>query len=337
MVGTQKRKRSGECGYRFTWLREPPTALFPFIAKGTYGEIDWHPIPFDHRGLVKPVANNDSRLSPGAGVSAEMPTIAPSGGADTTASGLRRDLDGERGYLHPRLAFEAEIHCESIHELHATLKEAGFSPYRASCRYKTVLQQRELRLGVSYGKIAKERVWARQPAYVHQMMDERDTGSLHRAVDKVVRQKDLQDAWNAFFPTLRFSGNRRSSSSSVVLDAGEIQSIGAGLLRSFVVPVSDWDMIGEEVEVEIGFESVVPQRLPVFFVFFPWLTLGCEAHITINGKLTILHYFRREFGKSVLEVQTDLLEHKGEAQINTQALVLPGSQVELRWVYLDRT
>lgn len=164
-------------------------------------------------------------------------------------------------------------------------------------------------------------------------MDEKDTGSLHQAVDKVVKQKDLGDAWTAFFPALSLSVTRLSRSKRLELDPADIQPIGAGLVRSFIVPTAGWDLVGEEVEVEIIFESVVPQKLPVFFVFFPWLTLGCEAHVTINGKLAILHHFRREFGKTVLEVQSDLVGHKGKAHVQTHQLVLPGSQVELRWVY----
>jgi pimeloyl-ACP methyl ester carboxylesterase len=303
-----------------------------YSAKGTYGEIDWHPIAHDHRGLVKPSGHTDVRYLLAQEFLQKCRQARPAEALTQLRTACDDLWQGREGHFIRDWRFDVEIHGATAHTMHPVLKQAGFSPFRAACRYRTILQQRELRVGFAYGRIAKDRVWARQPVYVHQVMDERDSGKLHRAVDAVLRDTTPRDAWDVFFPALSVCLARTSESVQVPLTGTDVQTVGAGLVRTFPIPEVSWDLIGEEVELDITFESVIPGDVPVFYVFFPWLTLGCSAHVTVNGRYSALHQFRREFGRPMLDLQTDNSGHKVEALIRTDDLVLPGSLVELRWV-----
>jgi hypothetical protein len=232
--------------------------------------------------------------------------------------------------------YEVEIHGGNTQPVHRDLQEAGFGPCAVNrCQYTTVLQSRELLVGVSFGTIARDRVWEKGPIYVHSviadMTDDDDRSRLSKAVDEILTQLTREEAWSIFFPKLSVSISKAQESPQWYLAGGEVQRIGSSLLQTYLLPPKVTELLGEEVTLHISYESVVPRSLTSFRMNFPWLTNRCSARVTIHGALDFLTVNHWLFGGQDVNDRSETLQYKGEVSIQATDLVLPRSSVELRW------
>jgi pimeloyl-ACP methyl ester carboxylesterase len=305
-------------------------------AKGVYGEIDWHPIPYNHIDLVKPGIRTDTRYR----LARQFFEKCRTSKDPEILSRLRSMSDSVWKAQEEKIIrdwdYEVEIHGGNTHPVNTILQQAGFAPCAVKqCQYTTVLQGRELLVGVSFGRIARERVWESRPIYVHQMIadltGEDDRNRLARAVDEILAQRSPGDAWFVFFPTLLVSVSRGPKHHEFPLDAGKVHQIGTSLLKTYMLPPEAMETLGEEVTLHIRYESVVPQSLTSFNVMFPWLTHRCMVRVTIHGELEFLIVNRWLSRGQDVKDQSEIMQHKGEVLIKADDLVLPGSSAEIRW------
>jgi pimeloyl-ACP methyl ester carboxylesterase len=305
-------------------------------AKSFYGEIDWHPLALNHRQLVKPSDRNDPHYD----VARQFLQQCRAAPEPEVINELREICGtiwkGRQEKIIRNWEYEVEIHSDTGSPLSAVLKDVGFSRCKARSSYTTILQGRQLHVGVAYGEIAGRQMWRRQPAYVHMMGDEKDPGGhLQAAIDRLLNETDRPTAWKMLFPGITVTLKAPATGQEMPLTATGLEVIATGLLGSYPIPQEAWKLLGEEVTIIVEYESVVSRGLPVFYTIFPWITLGCSVHVSILGKLQYLHYYPRVFGTDNLDVQVvGPTMYKGEALITSSGLVLPGSIVELRWEYV---
>jgi len=302
--------------------------------KGVYGEIDWHPTKYGHKALVKPERRDDTRYRQAADFLKKC-REAKEGRVLTS---LREISDSvwraQEGKFIRAWKYDVEIHAQGGQLQEPMLNEGGYSLFVVKkCQYRMVLHEQEIRIAISFGEIAQEQTWNKQPAYVHQIklntIAEAERGRCAEAFDKVLNAYKPEKAWEVFFHELNVTIS--DNTTRFPLNGGQVERIGSSLLRTFPLPDEAMGCLGEEVTFDLTYRSVAPQALTSFFVMFPWLTDQATAQVTVLGQLKFLSFIPRLASDKDVSIQAEKVPHKGEALVKATNLVLPGSSVEFRW------
>jgi alpha-beta hydrolase superfamily lysophospholipase len=311
--------------------------------KGVYGAIDWHTLPYQHVALVKPSSVTDERYRP-----AKTFLQAYRQGQRPEVLSRIWEISQSIWQTHSckmirDLKFNANIHFCSEQPVDRVLIEGGFSPCRVRCQYRTVLEISSIRVAVSFGPVGSIRIWEAkpEPAYVHQLLvdtiPQEDRNRVTKSIYQILDQRDPAKAWNTLFAQLAVSINE------IPLTPGEIApppNTASGppvpsqgwLSRSYVLPPEKHELVGEEVALDLVYESVVPNALSSFRFFFKWLTQACRCSLTVHDDLD---YFvtSQNFaqGQKVEVVEEPPSIDRHSVLVTSEDVLLPGSSVQIRW------
>jgi hypothetical protein len=318
-------------------------------AKSFYGEVDWHPLAFSHTALVKPDSRDDVRYQR----------------ARDFLKTCRRAKDGRvlgkiwemsqavwnyhSGKLIKDWRYVVNIHKQGETAMGPILKDSGFSPCSVECSYSTVLEQSDIRIGVSLGKIAGNEFWSKMraaeagsshPAYAHGFyVDTLPEIERRKVTDELIRilsRKDTEASWRLLFRTISVALSTAGDTADIRLVEGELFRGSSALLRSFTLP-STPSVIGEEVTIKINYESIVPQALPSFEVRFPWLTQGCSLEIIVHGDMEYFVWASHLVGEPMTEVASENQGQLCKFMFKCNDLVLPASGLDIRWQLRAKT
>jgi pimeloyl-ACP methyl ester carboxylesterase len=301
-------------------------------AKSVYGEIDWHPLNYGHVDLVKPVATDDPRYIAAARFFEK--------GRDTKSSEVLARLRGlsdlvwkerERKLVRD---WEADFELTSaLAGLAPTLRDAGYAVCELrKCQFTTVWQGEDFCFGIALDEVEESPLWARQPDYVHQLVpssiNEEERGRYVRAFDAILERHraDLKPAWDTFFPALS-ARLRGPDAKRYALTPGEVERVGRGLLCKYLVPREAADLLGEEVTLELQYQSIEVHSGGSLCIVFPWLTYGCRGRLKITEPVDSLSLVSGLRGQKQLTVN----QGPGELAFQAPGLLLPRSWVEVRW------
>jgi pimeloyl-ACP methyl ester carboxylesterase len=305
-------------------------------AKGTYGEIDWLPMPYDHRGLVKPSTRNDQRYQ----AAREFLRVCRAAKSPEVQLGCRKVIDSvwkaSHGRVISRWKYEVHIHGGHNSSIDAELLEAGFSPCSVkTCSYRTVLDTSEVPIGLTYGSSDDGQSWEAEPFYVHELVvdeyPESEERILARAIEKVLANDSNEKCWETLFPVIKVSVAEGEHALRYDLIPGKATPTEDRLVRNYVLPKEASFLQGQEVLFELSYDSVVPRSLNVFRLFAPWLTYRCEALIIVHDAVRFVGRNQRVFGDRPMHVDAKSRGIKGKATARTEGLLLPKSLVEFRW------
>lgn len=215
------------------------------------------------------------------------------------------------------------------------LARAGFAACSFNCRYRLILEEPFVYVGLSYGQAGKVGVWKDpRPAYVHQMLVDRvpenDRDRLNAAIERIINLGTRDEQWNHFFPEISVSlGGMRATPTEI--QPGDGPPAG-WLRRRFELGSGAQDLVGEEVDFELTYQSLAPKSLTSFSVFYPWLTDGCTCHVHVHDDLdnfVCLTHFA--LGQPIhAKVEAPSKSGRG-VTVSTEDVILPGASFELNW------
>jgi pimeloyl-ACP methyl ester carboxylesterase len=303
-------------------------------AKGNYGEVDCLPISFGHIELVKPVSDKDPRYQAAQEFLEKCRHEKP----PEVLLRLRQSLDEtwqtQYGKLIRNWRYEFHMHGKGSPP-HPDLAQAGFSPCAVTlCEYRTLLDKDALFVGLTYGRTAAKQAWTADPCYVHQIIPDsivqarRD--ELCTGLDKVASQS-AEACWTTFFPQISLEISGSPKTKKFELSPGEITKGENRLIRQFDLPAEALPLIGQEITLSLKYESVAPRAVTEFSLFFPWLTDGCNAQITIHDDVEFLSPSFSLANHSTVNVDPEPAKNKGMVLIETKDVLLPNSSVDIRW------
>jgi len=294
--------------------------------KGVYGEIDWTPVQYDHRGLVKPASRNDPRYQRAAEFLAQCRSSKP----PELLRQLRQFSDEIWGLRDCVLVrnWECELHFhESIGPDSTLLPSPAFGIFEVKrCQYWRVVSERRFVLAMAYGRIAEEEMWKRNPLWVHAIYSDALAEDERGPVSEAIRNNlsDPELAWARFFEGawIKVAGQ----------DLAQIQrECGDGYaVSTYEVPES---LLGSEVVFEFGFKSIRPASLNAFAVKSPYLTLGADIQIVVHGELEFLVATPYFVGGPRPQIQ---VEEKRKVKIRAADLMLPLSSAQVRWRHTQK-
>ena len=315
-------------------------------AKSFYGEVDWHPVAVGHVGLVKPESREDVRYQRARDFlricrRAKSPRVLSQIWKASQAVWKRH-----KGKLIRDWNYRVNIHGGNETPVAPRLESAGFSPCAVECSYKTILDQTDVRIGISLGQIAAIQLWSKgsqqdeaglatRPAYVHGLFVETypeiEQQSIYDALNQVLLHQEAVASWRTLFPKMTVSISAESHPSEILVPESEIAAEEGALLRTFPLPAKFAHLIGEEITLRIRYESVVPRSLPSFHVIFPWLTEGCGCTVIVHGRMEYFVTIPHLIGDPQVSIVSEAQGSARKVLIRSEDLLLPGSSVEIRW------
>jgi pimeloyl-ACP methyl ester carboxylesterase len=207
-------------------------------AKSVYGEIDWHPLNYDHIALVKPTSVNDIRYTLAADFLRKCRYIKE----QEVLAQLRALSDFVWKQREWTMARKWDLDMEltsSSADIDASLLAAGYTGCHArKCHCRLVMHNRPILVGIALDEIEGSRILERRPNYVHHLVpssvSDQERIRCGRAFDSILDTytDDLSKAWKIFFPELSVRIRARSDI-AWSLNPGDAERVGRGLLRKF--------------------------------------------------------------------------------------------------------
>lgn len=305
-------------------------------AKGMYGAVDWQTVACSHTAMVKPTSTADvSYVHARTFLQMVRTTDRPAVQArvwDLSQAVWRTHTDK---MIH-ELVYETDIHSTLANgrTLDPDLASAGLTVCSVLCRYRGILEADSLTVGISFNTIGQDSVWQEvpEPVCVHSVLlrsfCQNDQEQILNGIQRVMN-RDPGQAWATFFPDLTLSINDTPLNGAVPYHS-KVPPYD-WLRRPFPLPHNLKSLVGEEVEILVHYQSVVPAALNVFRFPHRWLTHGSSCRITVNGKF---EYFipsqRLAIGQKADEHQ-DTLPTRRTVQFQTRDVMLPGAAFEVSW------
>ena len=302
-------------------------------AKGVYGEVDWHPVSYGHIDLVKPSNQRDERYLTAKGFIEDCRRNR----YPDVVTHLRRLSDDFWKLRQQKIIrdwhYKVHIRPSSTWDL-AGITVATFS--METCRYTTLLEESAVVIGFSLGQSAGKTIWQEvKPAYVHRLRLETIPVSkrkeLKSNVIEILQKKNKRNAWSILFPKMKVAVQPPGGVSQIPLTEKEVKADGEWIMCSYSDRSALAELLGEEVQIIISYESVWPRGMTAFNVFFPWVTHGCSVQIYIHENLETLSATSNSFGKSQLTPVADYLGIPATVYVKSTEVVLPDSYVDIQW------
>ena len=302
-------------------------------AKGSYGAIDWLTLDYSHVEVCKPATRTDDRYlaarrfleacreSKGPAIQQNLWTLS------------QRVWEERRKRLVRRLEYSTTIHAEEddARPVDPELAAAGFTPCVTHCKFLAILRPGPIVVGVAFGH-GGEQIWKgdREPELVHALafgLVPTDVRERLRAGLKQVMGRDADSAWKGILPACEAWIDGQPLAEDAV-DRGRLAPY-EWMRRTFLVPEGLAKRVGEEVEYEFRYQSVVPDVLAHFRFVHRWITAGSTCRITVNRKLD---YLVATSALGLGQRASEVLGEDGRSvQFATEETLLPGAQFAASW------
>jgi pimeloyl-ACP methyl ester carboxylesterase len=312
-------------------------------AKGFYGEIDWNPVQLDHRSLVKPI----DRKAPSYKCAAEFLVSCRQTYQPEILGELRQASDWVWGLRTKKVIrnWKLDIRFEEadVASPRSAFEVDRFAKCEVSCRYSLVLTDQPFVLGLTLGLDAARSCWKEDsvvvPAYIHQIFLETMRTAERKAVAETLGSllAHGEEAWAGLFENVRMRIAAAGTEAWHDLTAGDVEGDDGHLLKTFRLPDAARALIGEEVTLDLGFRSVRPPVLNDFTLQFPWLTLGFDALVVIEGATEHVFATSQLFGQARAAIEPEDYGKGKKIRISSERdLVLPGSNVRIKWLRMQK-
>ncbi|MCC6861147.1 MAG: alpha/beta hydrolase [Bryobacterales bacterium] len=300
-------------------------------AKGVYGEIDWCPLDYDHRALVKPEATDDPRYQR----LAEFLHQIEFQKAPAVLTQLRRESDRIWAHRCDRCIYdwEFEIHFPDPQDRQSPEPLPGCATLEIKrCSYRLRLDQDILTLAFALGRVPLDTLLPRKPFFIHGIradkMSEREQEVVLPALQNLLNTPDV--AWQRFFQdvSLRLL---TADGVAVPLEVKPEKKTGNGYIAAeFHLPTGQKRVLGQEVKLEFSCRSIRPAALQTYTVAYPWMTIGSNVQVVVHGPLDYIVPSPFFLGKPG-SVHLEEYGRQHTVHIHTQDLVLPRSKVQVHW------
>jgi pimeloyl-ACP methyl ester carboxylesterase len=305
-----------------------------YSAKGVYGQIDWNPVQFDHRSLVKPTDQKHVCYKRAAEFLGRCRSYSS---APDVLENLRsmsdwvwslretkliRDWDFEIRFLRPGEQPHGSVLCLE-----------GFSICEVKCRYTLLLTEQAFLFGLTLGLDAAKSAWNVNPAYLHQIYLNAMKPADRESVAKELQKRMEEGTWESLLENVQTRIAEAGTVAWQDLVSQHMDRNEGHLLTSLELPPAARSLIGKEVTLDLAFRSLRPNALNDFTLQFPWLTAGFKALVIVHGKLEYVVTTSQIFGQAKPVVETEDLGEVHRIRINgDKQLVLPGSSVRIEWL-----
>jgi hypothetical protein len=299
-------------------------------AKGIYGQIDWQNVARSHVDLVKPRSTDDVVYQHASDFLSKCREWKP----PEVLKKLRDQVDWmwqqHTGKLIRNWHFA--FHVEQQTGLPRNgFGIAGFNCFKVnSCRYQTILAQEQVYLGFALGRITTDGLWNDSFVYLHRfLVGDLDAVTRDRITAAVRRTLNSSDGgWSALFQNLSVRLRSPNAAEWHTLQAGQPQrSGGDGVVSAFRVPPEAKKLIGNEVDLQVSFESIMPAEVQTFTVEFPWLCDGFRIEAAIQANSNYLGVSPFMTGSTLASVTPEDLGSVKKAMIASNELALPNSRI----------
>jgi hypothetical protein len=172
-----------------------------------------------------------------------------------------------------------------------------------------------------------------RPAYVHGLyvaaLPEAERKRISNALVDILSGKDLQTSWDTLFAEIdvQIVGEKLSST----LVAGEISRESSALVRTFSLPENAGSLVGEEVELRLSYQSIIPKALQLFRASFPWVTQRCVGELAVHGDLEFFTWTSYLVGEQKFDTTPEEQGSVAKLLFQSDGVLLPGTRVELLW------
>lgn len=305
-----------------------------YSAKGVYGQIDWNPVQFDHRSLVKPADPKHVCYKRAAEFLARCRSYAS---APDVLESLRSMSDWVWSLRETKLIrdwdFEICFLSPTEQPQGSALRLEGFSICEVKCRYTLLLTEQAFVFGLTLGLDATKSAWNINPAYLHQIYLSAMKPADRESVAKELQKRMAEGTWGSLLENVRTRIAEAGTNAWQDLVSRPMDRNEGHLLTSLELPPAAQSLIGKEVTLDLAFRSLRPNALNDFTLQFPWLTAGFKALIVVHGKLEYVVTTSQLFGQAKPIVETEDLGEVHRIRINgDKQLVLPESSVRIEWL-----
>jgi hypothetical protein len=303
--------------------------------KGVYGAIDWQPLSYGHRDLVKPDKANDDRFDAAKSFlqicRRTDPAILDRIWKASQAVWNNRDRRISEN-LEFFTAIDLRHNATSLKSTTESLSACGMC--ETICQYKFVLEKDHIEFGISFGD---HDLWKQSfpPVYMHQiglnLLQGDEKNKLTTDIAEILTKANDSAIWSLFFPKLSIKVD------GVALEDGEFEwpnvskRYAKWLLRKYRLPQIHSAKVGSTVTLRIEYESVVPSSLPYFVFSAPWVVHRAKVQIIVRGDFEYFVPSIRLVPPGSAEQREAEAHEQREVSFSYQNIMLPGSAMEVYW------
>ncbi len=301
-------------------------------SKGVYGAIDWEPLSYNHRQLVKPENANDDRfLAAKNFLQISRRTDAAVVDQVWKAS---QDIWASRFCRVSRdLYFFTAIN-QNKHPIVEQKEDRSYGTCTTICHYDFVLEKDHIEFGVSFGDAD---FWNRPspPVYVHQigldLLPQQERKKLRSSLDAMLDNYSDNQIWSFFFPELSITVDGLALVPDCFEWPNVVRKYANWLLRRYTLPKECSAKVGSRVKLEVKYRSIIPFLLPHFVFSAPWIVHRAEVKILVEGTFEYFVPTQRLIPWSEARQTEDDSGSRREVGFIHNGIMLPGSALEVRW------
>jgi pimeloyl-ACP methyl ester carboxylesterase len=302
-------------------------------ARGFYSNIDWLNVDQNHIRMVKPRDRNELAYQ----IARDFLHECRAWMDPPTLLKLRRQMDAIWN-LH-RVAHIANWQFDLDFDCHECVPAAGFglAGYRpftvVECSYHRRLEKTSLKFGFANGEIAAGKIWSEDFVFLHSLR----FGALAQA-DRQAIQDQLGDVlrlpgetgWQTLFRQVRITARLPNEVTEYDLDAGPLENLNDGLVRLYSLPAAAAGLAGQDVVVNVRFQSLLPKAITDYAVEFPWLCDGFAVSATVQGGPGYFIASQAFRGSSRVETTREV---QRRIEYTSADVALPGSRIQFEWKF----
>ena len=308
-------------------------------AKGFYGDTDWFNVSDrSHIELVKPSGTGDVVYQYAATFLAKCGEWKP----PQVLTALRQQVDWlwkqHEGKLIRNWHFNFELLAKTTLP-DGTFGLPDFYSFKVTeCRYTLTLNSTlsSLPFGFALDSQTAEKLWRDNFAYLHRFLfgglDVEERKKISDAVLDVLG-KPAEQAWQTLFRNPKIQLRLKSDTEEpwYELTPGSPQRRDDGIVAEFSLPAEAKHLFNREVELDVSFESIIPNPIRNFTVEFPWLCEGFDVRVSVHGSPKYLAASRYMVGNAEVDVEALDLGALQKLSISSEELIMPNSRVVLDW------
>ena len=305
-------------------------------AKGFYGEIDWLNVDRSHIKLVKPSGPNDQVYQYAATFLKKCLEWKP----PEVLTALRGQVDWMWKLHEGKLIRDWHFYFELSANTNlpdGTFGLADFYSFKVErCQYTLTLNSTgSLLFGFAMGSSTAESLSEDGNfAYLHRFLfgglGDDDRKEISNAVLHMLDNPGV--AWQALFRNVKIRLKLKSVNGPwYELTAGTPRRRGEGIIADFSLPKEAEQFLNREVDLDVSFESIIPNPIRNYTVEFPWLCDGFDVQASVRGSPEYLAASRYMVGKPEVDVEPEDLGELRKVRIKSEDLIIPQSRVVLDW------
>jgi pimeloyl-ACP methyl ester carboxylesterase len=300
-------------------------------ARGFYSERDWINADEDHRSLVKPA----NRLQMTYQIAKDFLVDSRTWIKPESRTKLRRQLDDisdvQRSKSISDWNFDVLFESKAIRVALAGFGITGFRAFEVrNCSYRFRMTQSFVKFGFAIGLIASGAIWNDEFAFLHRILfgalPVEESGPIHQKLQEVVASG--QSGWSRVFQSVLLKVRKPEDTQWHNLKEESIEQVTDGFVRRYSLPQEALGLIGQEVEIDISFRSLLPGEITDYTVSFPWLCDSFRAQIALDASPAFLVDSQAMRGNPEFKVNKDQL---GKIEYRSNDVIFPGSYIRFEW------